>query len=156
MARFSEMVDRKAEEIKAPPLVPAGEYLLMGKKHPETAEIRVGDGTTYERVTFELVVVEPIEVDEDALSEFGKVQGQNVRKQFMFNTNPEEERSQEMTLNAIKRFLESCGCFEDGMTLAEGMAAFPNSTCRAEITHRPDKNDNERFYLEVGRTYRAE
>lgn len=155
MARFSDMLDRKAEEIKQPPLLPAGEYFLMGKKHPETAEIKGRDGTIYDRITFELSVTEPAEVDEDALAEFGKVAGYTVRKQFLFNTDPEETAGQERTLNAIKNFMTACGCFQEGMTLKEGFASFPNSVCRGEITHRPDSNDPERFYVEVGRTYEA-
>jgi len=155
MPRFSEMLDRKAEDIKAPPLPPVGEYLLMGKKHPEVGEIKGRDGTIYDRVTFELAIVEPLEVDPDAIAEFGKVQGMTVRKQFLFNTSPDEEIGRERTLNSIKLFLGSCGVDVESGTLQSMLADFPNTQCRAELIHRPDPNDAERFYLEVGRTYEA-
>ena len=153
MPRFSDMLDRKGEDIKAPPLLPAGEYILMGKKHPDIGEIKGKDGTIYDRVTFEMVVVEAAEVDPDALGAFGKYQGTPVRKQFLFDTSPEEEVARERTLNSIKLFLASCGIDTESGTLQSMLADFPNTQCRAELIHRPDPNDAERFYLEVGRTY---
>jgi hypothetical protein len=151
--RFTEMLDRKAEEIKQPPLAPAGTYLMRCKKHPEMAEVKGKDGTLYDRVDFELSIVAPVEVDEDALAEFGKIEGYTLRRNFLFNTSPEEKTAQERTLNNIKIFLTNLGCFEEGMTLQEGFAGCAGRECIGEVTHRPDPNDPERFYAEVNRTY---
>lgn len=157
MPRFSEMLDRRAEEIKQPPLPPVGEYLFQVKKHPETGEITSKkDGTVYDTLTFEMIVVEPLEVDADQLAEYGKVAGFTTRKQFLFNTAEGEDVARERTLNSIKMFLETLGCFEEGMQLNEGLAASPTMQCRGELTHRADPQDPNRFYAELGRTYKVE
>ena len=155
MPRFSEMLDRKSEDIKAPPLLPVGEYLLMGKKHPEISEVKSGDGTIFDKVTFDMVVVEALEVDPDALESFGKYQGTPCRKQFLYDTTPDAETSRQQTEFAIKLFLGSCGIDVESGTLKSWLADFPNSQVRAELLHRPDKRDPDKFYLEVGRTYAA-
>lgn len=150
--RFAEMLDRKAEEIKAPPLLPAGLYHIRCTGPAESDEVRGGDGTIYDKVTFKLQVVGPIEVDENALAEFGKVAGYNLRQDYLFNTHPDEHFKREQTLNAMATFMRALGTFEEGMTLKEGMTACAQGQCQAEVTHRQDAKDASRFYTEIRRT----
>lgn len=149
--RFAEMLDRKAEEIKAPPLLPAGLYHIRCTGPAETDEVRGKDGTIYDKVTFKLQVVGAIEVDEDALAEFGKVSGYNLRQDYLFNTDPEEEFRRAQTLNAMSNFLKALGTFEEGMTLQEGLVACAQGQAQAEVSHRADPNDSSRFYTEIKR-----
>ena len=38
--RFADMLDRKAEDIKAPPVIPIGHYLFQVRAHPENEEVK--------------------------------------------------------------------------------------------------------------------
>lgn len=151
--RFAEMLDRKAEEIKAPPLLPAGLYHVRCKAAAEQDEVNGRDGGLFDKVTFRLEVITPIEVDEDALAEFGKVSGYPLRLEFMFDTAEDEVYKREQTLNRMKQFMENLGTFAEGMSLGEGLVSCAQGQCQAEIGHRPDKNDATKFYTEIKRTY---
>ncbi len=150
--RFSDMLDRKAEEIKAPPLLPPGTYEVFCKSFPDQDE-HTAKGVLYDRLTFSLSVVAPINVDEDELKEYGKVEGAPIKEAFYFTTVADEDRSREMTLNNLKAFLTALGAFEEGMTLQEGLAAAPGKSCYVDIGHRQDKENRDRFYLETQRYY---
>lgn len=156
MVKFADLLDRKAEDIKQPPQLPAGTYVAMVKKYPETTE-RSSDKGTFEILRFNMEVVEPYEVDEDALAEFGKVQGIPLRNEFIFNTadDPDAERGRLGSLNRLKAFLSNLGAFEEGMTVQDGLTASVAQSCLVEVRHRPDPNDSERFYTEIGKTYAA-
>lgn len=151
--RFSDMVDRKAEDIKAPPALPAGSYIFQVKQHPDQDEIKGKDGTNYDRLVFQCTVISAEEVDEDALADYGNVAGAPQRVTFMFNTEEGEDTKREGSLNRLKTFLTACGCFEEGMTVGEGLAASPGTQFRGEVTHRLDPNDSERVFAEINRTY---
>lgn len=156
MTKFADLMDRKAEDIKQPPLLPAGTYLAMVKKYPDVNELKSDKGQ-FERITFEMEVVSPYEVDEDAIAEFGTVQGIPFRLDFILNNGEDADaaRARESTLNRIKTFLTNLGVFSEGMSLGEGFVAAVSAACLVEIGHRPDPNDSERFYLDPKRTYAA-
>ena len=153
MPRFSDMLDRHAEDIKQPPLLPAGMYTVIVKAYPDIDEHNSKSGKHFDRVSYKLTVAAPYEVDEEALEEFGKVAGVTIPYAFYFDTDPENERGFEITMNQHKAFLEACGVFEEGMTMQEGMTAAPGANCIVEIGHRPDENDSERFFLEIQRVF---
>jgi hypothetical protein len=156
MTKFADLLDRKAEDIKQPPLLPAGIYLAMVSKYPEVSELRSDKGQ-FERITFEMSVVSPHEVDEDAIAEFGTVQGIPFRMDFILNNGEDADaaRAREGTLNRIKTFLTNLGVFSEGMSLGEGFQSAVSAACLVEIGHRADPNDAERFYLDPKRSYPA-
>lgn len=156
MPRFSDMLNRRGEDIVQPPLLPAGIYLVLGKKHPEIAEYKSAKGGVFDRITFEMTIMATVEVDADALSEFGKVEGQTVRKDFYYSTAPDEDRSRAITELQIKQFLQAFGAWPDeSMTMQEAMANFANSSAQLEVGHRPDAQDPSRFFLDIGRAFEA-
>jgi hypothetical protein len=156
MPKFSDLLDRKSEDIKQPPLLPAGLYLAMVEKYPEVSELRSDKGQ-FERLTFAMKIISPHEVDEDAIAEFGTVQGYPIRHDFIINNGEDADaaRGREGTLNRIKAFLTDLGAFSEGMTLQEGLVSSVSASCLIEVGHRPDPNDSERFYTEVKKTYAA-
>lgn len=157
MTKFADLLDRKAEDIKQPPLIPAGTYQAMVEKYPDLTELKSDKGQ-FERLTFEMKIISAYEVDEDALGEFGTVQGVPFRMDFIINNGEDADaaRAREGTLNRIKTFLTNLGVFSDGMSLQEGLMAAVSASCLVEIGHRPDPNDPERFYLDPRRTYAAD
>lgn len=149
MGMFDEYLDRKAEDIKAPPLLPPGTYLAQVKSHPERK-----DTPEWEFLEFSLVVVEPDEVDEEELAGFGKVAGFPIRHSFGFSKKPDDERSRELSLNGLKTFLTSLGIeFEGSMSLGEAIAQSPGCQAVVKVSHRPDKADKSKVFLNVDATY---
>lgn len=153
MAKFADLVNRKAEEIERPPLLPIGEYVGRINKPYSVADIQGKDGTPYERIEFPCMIDSPIEVDEDDLVEFGNVSGQNFRVDFLLNNLEEEKARRELTLFNIRKFLEAAGVLSKGMTLEEGLANCVGGTFGVTIGHRPDPNNPEVFYIDVKKTY---
>lgn len=154
--RFSDSLDRQMEEIKRPPNLPIGHYIWQIAKHPDIDQITAGDGTEYERLTFQLTCVSPTDdVDPTELEEFGNVTGQTVRKTFMFNNSPDEKARFDQTLFQVKQFLENAGV-DPSMSMTEGLAACVGGQIMGELRHRPSKDDPEVVFQEIGRTAAAE
>lgn len=151
--RFTEALDRKVEDIKRPPNPPVGHYIWQVTKHPDIDEIESKkNGQTYDRVTFTLQCVSPSDdVDSDELAEFGNVQGYTQRKVFLFPTDEGEKANYERTMFNLRRFLGHLGV-DESLELGGALAAAVNGQCLGELTHRPDANDPEIIYAEVGRT----
>lgn len=154
--RFSDALDRKLEEIKRPPNLPIGNYVWQVAKHPDQDTIESSKtGATWDRLTFTLSCVSAHDdVDEDELAAFGNVQGQQQRKVFLFTQDEDDAAAFERTRFNLKRFLGHLGIdIDDGkITLSEALADSVGAQCLGEVTHRPDPNDPEIVYSEVGRT----
>lgn len=150
--RFSEALNRRAEEIQRPSNLPLGHYILSVKKVDQST---VSDGK-WEVVEFQTTVVSASDdVDPDQLEEFGKVAGEPLRKRFMFPTDPAEARSFELSMVNLKRMLVNLniGFTDDGdMTLGEALASAVGAQFLGECIHRPDKQNPENIYTEIGKT----
>lgn len=151
MAKFSDLVDRKAEEIQRPPVMPIGIYAAQITKPYATVEITGKDGTPYERIEFPCSITAPVEVDEDDLAEYGSVANQLFRVDFLLNTLEEEHAKREMTLFRVKSFLESAGI--QGDTFGDLLANCVGGQFGVEVGHRPDPNNPDVVYLDVKRTF---
>lgn len=150
--RFSDALNRRAEEIQRPAILPRGHYVLAVKKLDQGS---VSDGK-WDTVEFQCSVVEPVDVDPDDLEAFGaSTAGEPLRKRFMFNTDPAEERAFNQTMVNLRRFLEHCNIgftADSDMTLGEGLGSVIGAQFIGECTHRADKNNPENVYTEIGRT----
>lgn len=154
MGKFSETLDRKAEEIQRPPLLPIGNYIGKCIKPFSVVDMeftRDGEKVQAERIEFQCAIVAAEEVDEDDLAEYGNVANVPFRVDFLRDV--EENANQARTDFQIRSFLEAAGALEDGMSLEEGLANIVGCEFGVEISHRPDKNNPDVFYLNVAKTY---
>lgn len=151
--RFSDALDRKLEEIKRPPNLPVGHYVWQISKHPEMDELdSQRTGTTFDRVTFQLTCLSATDdVDQDDLAAYGNVQGATQRKTFLFTRDESEKAAFDRSMFNLRRFLGHLGV-DENLPLSEALAASVGCQCLGELTHRPDPNDPEVIYAEVGRT----
>jgi hypothetical protein len=151
--RFSDALDRSLEEIKRPPNLPIGHYIWQIEKHPDMDEFtssRTGD--PFERITFNLICAGASDdVDTDLLAEYGNPAGARNRKTFMFSNNEEEKASFDRSMFNLRRFLGHCGV-DEGLSIGEALAASVGQQFLGELTHRPDPNDTEIIYTEIGKT----
>lgn len=156
MTRLSEMLDRKAEDIKRPPILPAGIYEAQVAKAAEFDE-RTSDfegGTTWDIVRFPCKVTGAIEVDEDDLEAYGKVEGAPFRHEFLINTRPDKLADAERTMFSLRLFLEALGVMDDSTELGEAIAASPGASFGVELTHRNyTSQGEERVALNVRRAF---
>ena len=150
---FTDSLNRKMEEVKRPPNLPTGHYVWQINKVPEQESFESSrTGTTFDRLTFQVSCVEAMDdVDPDDLAEYGNVAGTLNRKSFLFTQDPDEKAGFERSMFQLKRFLEHCGVEED-VTLEEGINNAVGNQFVGEVTHRPDPNDTEIIYAEIGRT----
>jgi len=151
--KFSDALDRKLEDIQRPPNPPVGHYIWQVSKHPEMDEFTSSrTGAEFERVNIQLSCVSAgDDVDTDELSDYGNIQGYTQRKTFLFPTSEDEKASYERSLFNLRRFLDHCGVDSD-MAMNEALAACVGQQVMAELKHRPDPEDPEVVYAEVGKT----
>jgi hypothetical protein len=154
--RFTDMLNATAEDIKKPPVPPAGTYLLKVKKVPEIGDFTAKkSGTEFKTITFLCAVVVAQEVDADALAEFGKIEGYTLRKQFMFSQDPEDVSNTMASEDRLKSFLITLGALADGMSINEALAASVGRDFVGEVTHRLNPENPDQPFAEIGRTYEA-
>jgi len=149
---FTDALNRNLEDIKRPPNLPVGHYVWQINRVPEQeAFTSRNTGDTFDRLTFQVVCVEPMDdVDADELEEYGNVQGTPNRKSFLFTQNEEEAVKFEQSMNNLKRFLGHCGLEEGNVEAAINDCVGKQFV--GELGHRPDPNDPEVIYAEIGRT----
>jgi hypothetical protein len=148
MGRFSDILSKRAEDIKAPPLPPRGTYVFVVNGLPKLVE-RKG----FDVIDIPLKGVRPTDdVDMDAFREYGgSATGIIVRKSFLFNTDPTEEIAFQRTENDYKDFLQHHLGIPPG-TLKEMAGQVLNKQCLGVLDYRPDKEDPERIYTDLKKT----
>lgn len=149
--RFTDALDRKMEEVKRPPNPPVGHYTWQVKKHPDSDSFDSrNSGKTFDRLSFQMACISASDdVDPDDLGEYGDVNGFITNKSFLFDN--EDEQAFERSMYNLKRFLEHLGV-DPALSLSEALAACVGAQCLGELKHRPDPNDAEIIYAELGRT----
>lgn len=144
---FNDALNVKMEEIERPPLIPVGTYRAVVSKVPVSDTISEGK---YDTLDFMLKLAEAQDdVDQDELKEYGPLSSATVRHRFLFNT--EDKAMFDRTLYNLKRFLEEHLKVEGG-SLKECINNALNHQCLVAVKWRPDKDDPEIQYNEVGKT----
>lgn len=153
MPKFSDLLDRKAEEIKRPPNLPEGHYIWQVMKHPELSERADKEGNKLEVLTFTCACVAPSDdVDPDEVEAYGDVTKAVCRKDFLFNNG--DDAGMARTEFQLRQFLEALG-LDLSKAIQELLVDSVNGQFTGELAHRPDKNDPEIVYQEIKRTFPA-
>jgi len=148
MGRFSQIAEKKMDEIEKPPLAPVGLYTVEVINDAEPVERPSASGN-FEIVDFMLRGVEAVDVDPEELEAFGPVKNMVASKSFIFNED--DETANARTEYNMKLFLtQHLGLSED-LSIAEAISEAKGAQCVAQISHRPDKNSDD-IYLNVKKT----
>lgn len=143
---FAEVANKKVAEIERPPLPPVGTYRWRINKLPEQAS--VGKDNQWDVVNFNVQAVEALD-NVDMEDYKGEVSGIFNRVSFMFDT--QDEAKFEQTLFRLKTFLEKhLGLSAE--TVTEALNDSVGAEFLGDIKWRQDKNDEEMFYAEIGKT----
>jgi len=152
MVNFLDSLNDRIEDIVRPPNLPVGTYRASVQRMPSHEESNDGK---WKFINVQMKLLEAMDdVDQDELQKYGGLGPQaTLRYRFMFGTedSPESEASNGRTKFNLKRFLTE-HLKVQGDTLNEALANALGQECLVTIRWRPDKNDPEIQYAEVGRT----
>lgn len=150
MANFSEIANKKLAEVERPPVPPVGMFRWQVTKVPQIEDVANGQ---YTQITVPCKAIEAYDnVDSDELSAFGGIKNVTANKRFLYDNQDATKGGQ--TEFQIRQFLEKHCQIEmtDDTTIAEGLAKCVNAQFDGELKHRPDKNDPEIKYHEIGKS----
>lgn len=145
---FADIANTKVEEVTRPPNPPIGHYIFQITKVP-TEEVSKDD--KWLTISYPCVAVAGVDIDADALQEYGELK--NIRQSVRFMFNREDDTAAQATLFRMRTFLDQhVKCTEDGMTMKQAMNAAVNNRFIGELAWRPDKNTPEIIYTEIRKT----
>ena len=145
---LSSALSIKTTEIERPSILPAGIYRAAVKGPPKQEKRK-----EYEILEFTMQIIEPIDgVDMDALRAYGTIGPQTtLRQSFLFNGA--DQANFDRSLFYLKQFLtKSLGIEDNGQALKELILASNGRQCQVQVRWRPDPQDPEIQYAEIGKS----
>ena len=150
MTSFSDILNKRGDQIERPKPLPVGHYMAMVKGLPEQATI--GKSST-PALVFILTIMSPLEdVDQQSLMECGGAAGKTMRHTLYLQGK--DENAQKAVEWRLRQFLEQLGCFSESKTLAECIQESPGRALRIEVSHRPS-DDCQMIYTDIKSTSAA-
>lgn len=144
---FNDIATKKLEDVERPPLPPMGTYRFKITKLPESSTSGNGE---WDIVTFPIRVMEATD-DVDVGSYPGDITKVIMSHRFMFNKNDEAEFNK--SLDRLKTFLQKhVKCADDNDDIAQALNASVGQEFMATIIWRQDKEDEEIFHANIGKT----
>lgn len=152
---FSKALEVRANTVERPPNAPKGHYRFRISKPPVFGSIESPKGN-WDTVDIPATAIEPSaeDVDSDDLQKFGGAKSIRLRVKFMFDkADTDEGRAAfDRTKFRIVQFLTvHCGQ-PDNLTLRELLDQCQGKEFIGEVISRPDKNDADNEFAEIGRT----
>lgn len=147
MINFNDIGDKQLADIEKPPLLPVGTYRLKVIKVPESTTSANGE---WDIVNFNCQIQESVDVDD--IGAFpGDIRKQFQRVTFMFNKQDEAEFAR--SLDRLKTFMtKHLKCADEGDSIKQSLGKAMGSEFLGFVKWRPDKNDAENIFAEIGRT----
>ena len=148
---FAEALNQNVGDIERPKLPPMGTYQFTSMKQPDLREITSEKGS-WDVCEFAMKALAPTDdVDQAELAEYGPITSIVIRFSFMFDKNDPVKFAS--TMFRLRTFLEQhLQCASEGDTLKQALANSMNAVCLGTVQYRPDKNDKEIMYAEIGAT----
>lgn len=139
MNNFTDILDKPAEEIKAPPPIPTGTYLCVVDGPPEFKEQK-----NFKICEFKLKIIQAFaDVDDAAFREAGGA-GRTLRHGIFLN-----DKEGNTTDWALLQFLENyCGIEKTGKTLRVMLPESAGKQVLATVIHKPS-DDGSRINANI-------
>lgn len=152
MANISDILNRPAEDVEPPKLLPAGSYSCVVKGLPEQGESRIKK-TPYVRFSFQIIAPRE-DVEEEDIVEYESSKDGEGRK-IVGQIVTADYYATDDALFMLTDMLANLGIdFTDGKSISAAIDESPNSECVVFIKHEPS-NDGKRFFARVGRVAKA-
>lgn len=144
MANFTDILNRPADDIKPPAVLPMGSYHTIVSGMPEQGK---SSKKKTDFLKFVHKIIAPLDdVDPDAIAEF-QADGELIVGQEVENTLYVTDKSAFM----LKEFIENCGVDLTGKTLVEGIEEVPNCEVIIHMKHETS-DDGKRIFSKIGST----
>lgn len=144
---FADVASKPLAEIERPPLPPVGTYRFVITKLPE--QTTSGDGK-WDVLRFS---VRALEAMDDVDMEDYKGEVTNILQNVSFMFNKEDEVEFDKSLDRLKTFLiKHVKCADEADALNVAINNSVNQQFLASIIWKQDKNDNEVFHANIGKT----
>lgn len=144
---FADILNRSADDVRPPPVLPQGPYLTIVQGLPEQF---LSSRQKTPGLRFTLKIISALEgVDEEAVAGIeGGVVGKTIKNELYLTDN---------SLFMLKNFFEHCGIDVAGKSMGELIDETPNREVVAYIKHDMiGEGDEARPIAKVGRTAPAE
>lgn len=146
MANISDILNRPAEDVKPPPLYPAGLFRAIIKGLPEQDESSVKK-TPLLRFTFQVTAPGPDIEQEDI-----DIYESDGESKIIGHTFTNDYYTTEKALFMLTEFLQQLGIdFSGGKSISAAIDESPNCECMIYIKHVPSQ-DGKRFFARIGST----
>lgn len=142
MVDFSSLLNVKAEDIKAPPMVVPGDVVLTVNsfKFVESGQKKTpGVEFDFTLNAYEVVLTDDGEVPEGIV-------GKTISDTFWIS---QDAAKAETSRFMLKEFLEKCGIRGEGMTLNEMLAEVAGTQVKASIRPEPNDKNPERPFMRI-------
>jgi predicted RNA-binding Zn ribbon-like protein len=149
MVDFASIANKKIEDVERPPLPPVGTYRFQIMKLPD---ISTSNDGRWDIVEFSMRAVEATDdVDPDDIARYGDVNKIIQRHRFIFNKEDATEFAR--TEFNLRRFLQDhVRCAEADDTINTAINNSVNQQVMANVVWKQDRNDQEVFHANIGRT----
>lgn len=138
---MTSILDRPASDVKRPPPYPTGTYTVMVKGLPRADKSSKKGTDFYE---FELGFLQAHDdVDEDALTEIGGIEGKSIRHTYYI--------TEKSGYRLVEWMRDDLGIEEEGKTPREMIDETPGRQCLITIKHTPSE-DGKGVYANVDKT----
>lgn len=147
MPNFTDILNKKADDIEKPPLPPQGTYRFRVTKVPEFKEVGNGE---WDMVIIPVVAVEAMDnVDLDGYN--GDVSNIRLSKTFLFSKNDEVGFAQ--TQYQFRQFLEHhAGVLENNMKIEEALNKLVGAEFLGDVVWREDNRNEGEFIANIAKT----
>ena len=148
MVDFSDILNKRVEDIESPKPLPPGTYRGMITAPPAMDEFERkeenGSTTKIPVAVLSIAIQEPTDgVDEDLLAQAGGVRARNGKpKEVQMRYYLEEE-----SLHRVKKLLRSCGI--EAASLGEGFQELAGREVLVDLQVQPGRNDPDETYQRV-------
>lgn len=146
---FADIAKKKIEDVERPPLPPVGPYRWQILKVPSITTTKDG---SFDIVEFQVRAIEALDgVDPEQLSAYGEVKNITNRVAFLFDKNDATKFAQ--TEWRLRTFLaEHVKCADPTDDLTVALNKSMSQQFIGEITWAKDKNNDEIFHANIGKT----
>jgi hypothetical protein len=141
MSAFSDALNKRTEDVKAPPVLPQGAYIAMVDGLPE--EVTSKNGTSGGNYRFK-VLRDFAVTDQETLAAAGGASGKVMFHTFWISEDPQKRATSEYM---FKRFLtDHLGC--NGGNIKSMVDSSPGNTVLINVTH--DVTPDGRIRAQIG------
>jgi len=142
-ANFSDVLNKKLDNVEKPKPLPIGTYFAVINGAPEIKP-RGQNNTLAAEFKFKILQADE-DVDAEALAEMGGIKDRELRFTLWLT---------EDALWRAKQFVENCGVDDTGMSVSQALQACVGMSAKVKVKHVPSQ-DGQELYANIDKVLKA-